>query len=356
VNTIRVETERPYPVHVGPGILTRVRDGLDSAWAVVTDRTVAGLWLDRLPAGEAPSLAVAPGEASKSFAVLEEVLEFLAEAGLDRRSTLVALGGGVVGDLAGLAASLYMRGIDVVQCPTTLLAMVDASIGGKTAVNLGRGKNLAGTVHQPRAVFADTETLATLPEEELRSGLGEAVKSALIGDPDLLDVLEARADDVLGRVPERLSEVVLRCATVKARIVAADELEHGARAALNLGHTFAHAIERVAGYGRVPHGVAVAAGLGLALRASERSGRLPGQDLSRRVASVLGALGLPRDLDDLRHATGLDLAPGPLRRAMAVDKKGRVGEPRFVLVRGPASIEAGVALDERLVEELLAPA
>jgi 3-dehydroquinate synthase len=359
VTTIQVETSRPYPVHVGPGVLAGV--GADAmrageSLAILTDETVAELHLERLASLDAPSLAVLPGESSKTLAVLEGVLEFLAEAGIDRGSTLVALGGGVVGDLAGLAASLYMRGIDVVQCPTTLLAMVDAAIGGKTAVNLPQAKNLAGTVHQPRAVFADTETLATLPDAELTSGLGEVVKSALIGDPDLLELLAERAADILARDPGVLGEVVERCVAVKARVVAGDEHERGERQVLNLGHTFAHAIERVAGYGVVPHGVAVGAGLGLALRASERAGRLADAHLAARVAEVLAALGLPRDLDDLRATYGLELEAGALRRAMELDKKGRHGEPRFVLVCGPASLEAGVRLDGAVLDALLAPA
>jgi 3-dehydroquinate synthase len=298
---------------------------------------------------------VTPGETAKDFATLERVLDELAGAGLDRRTTLYALGGGVVGDLGGLAASLFMRGIEVVQCPTTLLAMVDSAIGGKTAVNLQSGKNLAGTFHPPLAVHADVETLATLPAEELASGLGEVVKSALIGDPGLLGLLEAEAARIRAGDADLLTEIVVRCVRVKAAVVAEDERESDRRRVLNLGHTFAHAIEQVAGYGVVPHGIAVGVGLVLALEASREIELLEEPGLVGQVRGVLGSLGLRADLDALRERTGMALDAPALMRAMRLDKKARNGTPRFVLVRRAGHAEVDAPLEADRVEALLAP-
>lgn len=354
---IPVATRRPYEVVVGPGALAELAQALPSGvpCAVLSDRTVARLHGTRLGSYTAlPRLDVPPGEGSKSFATLEGVLDFLVASGLERRSTLVTLGGGVVGDLGGLAAALFMRGIACVHCPTTLLAQVDSSVGGKTAVNLRSGKNLAGSLHQPARVLADTETLATLPDEELRSGLGEVVKSALIGDPDLLDLLEREAMPLLARDPGLLGEVVTRCVRVKAAIVGRDEDERGERKHLNLGHTFAHGIEGAAGYGRIPHGIAVAVGLGLALRASEHSGLLEDRGLPARLEALLVRLGLPADLATLRARHGVRLAPEELLTAMRHDKKGPAGQPAFVLVRGAGRLEHDRALEERVLTGLLA--
>jgi len=343
--------ERAYDVHVGPGVAARVAEALGSeragCCAVVTDDRVGPLHLDRLRGLEAaPRHVVAAGEGAKTFAVLEELLEALASAGLDRRSTLVAFGGGTVGDLTGLAASLYMRGIEVVQCPTTLLAQVDASVGGKTAVNLAAGKNLAGTFHQPRAVFADTELLATLERHELASGLGEVVKTALIGGQALLGTVERAAEALVARDAGALAEVVEGCVRVKASVVASDERERGGREVLNLGHTFAHAVERVAGYGAIPHGVAVACGLVLALETARASGLLEDGDLVARTAALLRQLGLPVDLDELRSTYATALEPRELVEAMRTDKKGRAGVARLVLPRAAGAIAHGVEVPE----------
>ena len=277
----------------------------------------------------------------------------LVGAGLDRRSTLVAFGGGVVGDLGGLAAALFMRGIPYVQCPTTLLAQVDSSVGGKTAVNLAAGKNLAGAFHQPSRVLADTELLATLPDEELRSGLGEAVKSALIGDGELLALLEREATAILARDAELLGQVVARCVRVKAAIVARDEEERGERKLLNLGHTFAHAIEQAAGFGRIPHGVAVGVGLVLALRASERAGVLEERDLTARVTELLTALSMPHDLAGLRARHGVRLTTDELLAGMRHDKKGRAGHPALVLPRKLEKAEIDQRVETALLTSLL---
>lgn len=353
MRTVEVATARPYAVRIGRGALGHVRDGLRARAVLVSDANVAPLHAAALGMG-APLHLLPAGEDGKTFAAVEALLDALAAAGCDRRTTVVALGGGAVGDAAGLAASLWMRGVDVVQCPTTLLAMVDSSVGGKTAVNLRAGKNLAGTVHQPAAVHADLDTLATLPREELRSGLGEVVKSALLGEPGLLELLEREAPRAAAGDPELLGEVVERCVRVKAAVVARDEREEDLRRALNLGHTFGHAIEREAGYGRVPHGVAVAAGLGLALAASARLGLLADAGLAGRVRDLSARLGLPEDLRALRRSTGLPLAPDRLIDAMALDKKGRGGAPRFVLPRALGDVALDAEVPAELLRELLA--
>lgn len=349
---VAVETARPYEVRIGPGVLAAVAEAVpaENPRAILTDANVAPLHAQRLgPLSDAPLCVMQPGEAAKTLAGLEQVLEYLADAGLDRSATLIALGGGVIGDLGGLSASLFMRGIDVVQCPTTLLAQVDASVGGKTAINLETGKNLAGTFHQPRAVFADTETLSTLPEEELRSGLGEVLKTALVGDEELLSLLEERGRDLLARDPELLAEVVERCVRVKAGIVARDERDAGARRALNLGHTFAHAIEHAAGYGAVPHGVAVGVGLVLALEAGKSAGLVEDAALADRTARILGELGLCASLDEVRKRYARSLPVERLLEGLRHDKKGRAGEPALVLLRRPGE----VVLDARVEQEQL---
>jgi 3-dehydroquinate synthase len=346
--TIQVDVTPSYAVHVGRGCLAAVRGVVSerSPSAVLTDGRVAGLHAERLAGfGDAPWIQVPRGEEAKRFEVLERVLGEMADAGLDRSSVLVTLGGGAVCDLGGLAASLYARGIDVVHCPTTLLAQVDAAVGGKTAVNLGAGKNLAGTFHQPRAVFADTGTLTTLDTDELRAGFGEVVKSALLGAEGLPAQLEGSAFD--------LETVVAACVRLKAQVVAVDEREAGARKQLNLGHTFAHAIEHVAGYGSIPHGVAVAVGLVLALEASRRTRLLEDPRLPERTAAWLRALELPTSLADLRRTAESELPPDALTHAMRGDKKGRRSEPRFVLPRALGVVELDVPLEPALVTEIL---
>jgi len=356
VNRVSIDTATPYEVVVGPGALAELPALLGAArCAVLSDRRVAELHGERLgPLAAGPLLAVEPGEASKSFAVLERVLDFLIAADLDRSSVVVAFGGGVVGDLGGLAASLFMRGIDVVQCPTTLLAQCDAAVGGKTAVNLAGGKNLAGTFHQPRVVLADTDPLATLDAAELRSGLGEVVKTALVGDPELLDLLEQEAERLLGRDADLLAEVVTRCVRVKGAVVAADEREGGERKQLNLGHTFGHAIERVAGFGTIPHGEAVATGLVLAARVAAADGVLADRDLPERLERVLAGLGLAPGLPELRARHGIPLDADELLAAMRHDKKGTAARPLLVLPTAPGRLVVDRGLAEATLRAALA--
>ena len=295
--------------------------------AVLTDSNVHGALRPRFDAmfSGAPTLAVAPGEGTKSLTGFGRVLDFLAEAKLDRGGVLFAVGGGVIGDLGGFAAAAWLRGIEYYQVPTTLLAMVDSSVGGKTGINVAAGKNLVGAFHQPRGVFISTGLLATLPSREFAAGMAEVIKYGLLGDAELFASLErsplqpARAEVAL---------VVRRCCELKAEIVQADEREtapSGGRALLNLGHTFGHAIENVAGYGEYLHGEAVAIGLCAAARLSQKLGYV-GADVVGRVESVVRAHQLPT-----RLTSPLPLAA--LRDAMGRDKKVRASGLRFVVLK-----------------------
>jgi 3-dehydroquinate synthase len=352
---VHVATDPPCDVRIGRGVLAGIEaeTARFARRAILTDENVGPLHAARLAGLCAPLLAVAAGERSKRFATLERVLDFLAASGLDRGSCLVALGGGVVGDLGGLAASLYMRGIACVQAPTTLLAQVDASVGGKTAVDLDAGKNLAGTFHQPVAVFADTDTLATLPDVEVRSGLGEVVKCALIEGEEALASLERDVPAIRAREPGVFDAIVERCVRLKAEIVRRDPREAGERKVLNLGHTFAHALERAAGYGTIPHGVAVAVGITLALRLARATGRLEDLELSGRVERLLVALGLPSDLVALRRTQPELPGAKAIALAMRNDKKGAAGIPRFVLPRRAGSVDRDVEVEVASLESVL---
>lgn len=356
IRSIQVDVVPAYTVHVGVGAIDLAAADLskERGSVLLSDARVHALHARSLDlSGRVPVWLAPQGENAKEFEQLALALEFLAECGLDRRACVWTLGGGALGDLGGLAAALYMRGIAVVHCPTTLLAQVDASVGGKTAVNLRAGKNLAGVFHQPRAVFADTRLLASLDEAEYQSGLGEMVKTVLIAGEELLALVERERDRLVARDQGLLAEVVAACVRTKARIVAADPREIGERKLLNLGHSFAHAIEHVAGYGRVPHGVAVAVGLGLALRASRELGLLEDRSLEARVSTLLGRLGLPAQLSALRRSVGLAIPARDLVLAMRLDKKNRAGEMHLVLPRAAGRFELAVPADGALVESWL---
>ena len=351
--TIRVETQPAYEVQVGAGLLLGVNQAVASysAAAVLTDQAVGELYLDLLgPLAQGPVVRVEPGERSKSFACLETVLDELARADLDRNACLVAFGGGVIGDLGGLAASLYKRGIDFIQVPTTQLSQVDASVGGKTAVDLPSGKNLAGTFNQPRVVFADVTLLDTLTEDEYASGLGEVLKTAVISGRRDLTALETAAPAIRERDFETLVGVVERCVRTKARIVAEDPKEAGPRKQLNLGHTFAHAIEHLAGYGKVPHGIAVAAGIGAALEHAAQRDLLEDHALPRRVRALSRALGLPASIEELQERYELDLGEAALIESMRTDKKNRGGEIRLVLPRRAGHILVDIPFGGRSID------
>ena len=301
--TLRVELgERAYPIHIGDALLDQAalfapHVGGRRA-AIVTNMTVAPLYADRLDhtlqlAGAATQrIALPDGEAFKTWESLERIYAALLEARADRHTVLVALGGGVVGDIAGFAAATYQRGIAHLQVPTTLLAQVDSSVGGKTAINHPLGKNMIGAFHQPCAVVADTATLATLPPRELAAGLAEVVKYGAIHDAAFLDWIEQAAPRLLARDADALGHAIERSCAIKAQIVAADEREGGVRALLNFGHTFGHAIESAMGYGKWLHGEAVATGMVLAARMSARLGRITNAEADR-LANLLSRLGLP---------------------------------------------------------------
>ena len=345
LRAVTVETVPPYAVQVGPDALSDSARAFSGAGALIADERVFELYGDALGLNELPRHLLPEGEAAKTLHELERALDFLCDAQLDRSTTVVVLGGGAATDLGGLAAAMYLRGVSWVACPTTLLAMVDASVGGKTAVNLKSGKNLAGSFHQPSAVIADTSALLTLGSSEYVSGLGEVLKTALIEGEELLALLEGNTTAVTTRHAQVMADVICRCVATKARVVSSDPLEAGPRKALNLGHTFAHAIEQVAGPGAIPHGVAVAAGCGLAVRAAEAAGLLADPALPERVSALSVALGLPADLASLRSSSGFSLPAEELVEAMRHDKKALAGTPLFVLPRAAGDLVLDVELD-----------
>jgi 3-dehydroquinate synthase len=292
-------------------------------------------------------IAVAGGEAAKSLETVADVAARMLDGGIDRGGAVVALGGGAVGDLAGFVAAAYMRGIPCVQVPTTLLAMVDASVGGKSAVNLLRGdgtlaKNMLGAIVQPPLVVVDPECLATLPPRELRSGLAECIKHAIIADEAMLGWIAARADAIRAADPSTLLELVDRNVRIKAAVVAGDEREDGPRAALNLGHTFAHAIESSM-HAACTHGEAVAIGLVAASRLAAALGAPAAGALEERVRSTLGAVGLPTGLPAPRPAS-------VMRAAMASDKKRRGGALRLVVPFAAGDVRTGIAATDEAVD------
>ena len=340
----------PYEVVVGRGLLTqagtRIAPLARGRTVIISDETVAALHgpalTTSLEAAGVPSqmVTVPPGEGSKSFAELERVLNALLDIGLDRKDVVVALGGGVVGDLAGLTAALYMRGIDFVQVPTTLLAQVDSSVGGKTAIDTPQGKNLVGAFHQPRLVLADIDVLATLPPVQLRSGWAEVLKHGLICDAAFFDWLAGEGASGATGDAAALERAVIRSVEIKSAIVGEDERESGRRALLNLGHTFGHAVEAELGFeeAALAHGEAVALGCVLAFRYSQRLGLCPSADVAR-VEAVLAAAGLPTTL-----AQAGEFEAEALIGRMAGDKKAEAGRVTLVLARtiGDAFVEKTV--------------
>ena len=345
--------ERSYDILIGNGLLADAGRLMapvlrSSQVAVITDENVAGaghlatLEKALVAAGvDARTIILEPGEQTKDFAHLERVTNDLLARGIDRKTTLVALGGGVIGDLTGVCAALTLRGLDFVQVPTTLLAQVDSSVGGKTAINTAQGKNLVGAFYQPRLVLADTDVLDTLPPRELRAGYAEVVKYGVIVMPEFFDWLEGNGAALLAGDAAARRRAILTCCDAKARIVSADETEQGQRALLNLGHTFGHALEAETGYGGgLLHGEAVAIGMVMALTLSTRLGLCQGNDAGR-LRTHLDATGLPADLSGLN--TGGWTAKRLLAHMMK-DKKTEGGKLTFILARaiGDAFIERDV--------------
>lgn len=332
--TVQVDLqERSYPIYIGSGLLKQnsllAKHIVGSEVMVVTNETVAPLYLDTLLKSlkdyRCAKIILPDGEQHKTLAVLQQIFDDLLKVPFSRHCTVIALGGGVIGDMAGFAAACYQRGVAYIQVPTTLLAQVDSSVGGKTAVNHPLGKNMIGAFYQPRCVLADTDTLATLDQRQLRAGLAEVIKYGLIRDTEFLIWLEGYTGRLLAREPLALIHAIERSCRNKAEIVAADEQESGIRAILNLGHTFGHAIETGLGYGTWLHGEAVAAGMAMAADLSRRLGWLSAADVDR-VLSLLEQAGLPRhppqEIDKDRF---LEL--------MAVDKKVINGYLRLVLLK-----------------------
>lgn len=347
--------EQSYTVEVGAGIaLERIasRVGGASRVLVVSDRNVAPLHAARLvevlrAVGGAPVdlIELPAGEAHKTLSTVQGIWERASALGADRSSVVVGLGGGVVTDIAGFAAAGWMRGVRWIGIPTTLLSMVDASVGGKTAVDLGQAKNCVGAFWQPAHVYCDVAYAATEPERG-STALSEVVKTALIGDAPLLEYLERNGAAVRARDPRAIEEIVRRCVRVKARVVSEDAREQGFRAALNLGHTLGHALEAVAGFDRLTHGEAISLGLVAALQLGVRLGVTP-KELAERVTALLAALGLPTDLSREPLGQAAEL--------VGLDKKRRGSRVKFVLVRAPERIEfVPIELEEvkRLANEL----
>lgn len=326
--------ERRYTIDIGRGLLgdtARLRAAITARQVlVVSNEVVAPLYLNALHEAledrQFAAVTLRDGEPEKRLESMLPVFDEMLVNGFDRDCQVVALGGGVIGDLAGFVAATYQRGVDFIQVPTTLLAMVDSSVGGKTGVNHPRGKNMIGAFHQPRAVIADLDVLETLPDREFRAGMAEVVKYALLGDAEFLAWLEAHLEAVMARDPEALSFVVERACRNKAAIVAADERESGQRALLNLGHTFGHAIEAALGYGEWLHGEAIGAGMCMAAELSARAGWITAAD-QQRAEALIARVGLPT-----RPPTGIGAAR--FREFMARDKKNRGGALRLVLLRG----------------------
>ncbi|MCU0971239.1 MAG: 3-dehydroquinate synthase [Gammaproteobacteria bacterium] len=338
MRTISVDLgDRSYPIYIGASLIADAglyRRHIPSRQVmVVSNETVAPLYgeaVERALAGFQVRHVVLPdGEEYKTLDVLNRIFDALLTERFDRRCTLVALGGGVVGDMTGFAAACYQRGVGFVQVPTTLLAQVDSSVGGKTGVNHALGKNMIGAFHQPLCVIADTSTLATLPDRELSAGIAEVVKYGLIDDPAFFDWLEANVDRLTGRDPEALGYAIERSCRDKAAVVAADERESGRRALLNLGHTFGHAIETGVGYGQWLHGEAVGAGMCMAADLSRRLGWLTEAE-HRRIVALLERARLP-------IAPPPGIGPDRFLELMAVDKKVQDGRLRLVLLRGIGS-------------------
>jgi 3-dehydroquinate synthase len=336
--------DRSYPIYIGSGLLSD-QNLFTSAIrgnkvAIVTNETVGPLYLDKmkqlLSGFDVLEIVLPDGEQYKTLEYLNKIFDALLQAHCNRDVTLIALGGGVVGDMTGFAAATYQRGVDFIQVPTTLLAQVDSSVGGKTGVNHALGKNMIGAFYQPRAVFIDIDTLETLPDKELSAGLAEVIKYGLIVDADFFAWLEKHIDELVQRDKAALQHAILESCKTKADVVAKDEREAGVRALLNLGHTFGHAIEAGMGYGAWLHGEGVAAGMVMAADLSQRLGWISAADVDR-VRKILLRAGLPvSGPSELKVDSYLDL--------MAVDKKVEQGKMRFVLMKsiGDAIVTADV--------------
>ena len=353
MHTLTVELgDRAYPIVIGPELMTaeRIAPHIHGRQVlVVTNETVAPLYLSRVlkavSAFEVATVVLPDGEAHKHLETLDLIFSEALENRFSRNVTFIALGGGVVGDMAGFAAASYQRGVRFLQIPTTLLAQVDSSVGGKTGVNHRLGKNMIGAFHQPTAVFADTDMLKSLPPRELSAGLAEIIKYGLLGDHQFLQWIESNIEALRAQNSEALTEAIRQSCTMKAEIVRRDEREGGVRALLNLGHTFGHAIEAHLGYGDWLHGEAVGAGMVMAAEVSRQLGALDASDVAR-VASLCASAGLPT-----KPPAGM--TPSDFMTHMAVDKKNVDGQMRFILLRALGDAYVDDAVDPRSLSAAL---
>ena len=356
VETVHIHLgDRSYPILIGAGLLSDPSTWTDlpqgSSALIVTNTTVATLYAAAVQAALGPHfaqvhvLALPDGEAHKGWEALNQIFDVLLTQACDRRTVLVALGGGVVGDMTGFAAACYMRGVPFVQVPTTLLAQVDSSVGGKTAINHPLGKNMIGAFYQPVRVVCDLDTLQSLPARELSAGLAEVIKYGPIADMDFLDWIEAHLDALLARDPAALAWAVQRSCQIKADVVGQDEREGGLRAILNFGHTFGHAIEAGLGFGEWLHGEAVGCGMVMAAHLSERLG-LVDAAFVQRLTHVIDRAGLPT----VGPALGVDT----YMHHMRVDKKAQAGDIRCVLINGPGHAVVRGAPDALVADVLRA--
>ena len=353
---------RQYPIFVAEGLLAdtqKLRELLlariqGRQVAIITNKVVAPLYLDALLEAldglQVDVMQMDDGEAEKNLQVYQQTMDFLLAARHNRSTCLIALGGGVVGDLCGFVAATFQRGVDFVQIPTTLLAQVDSSVGGKTAVNHPQGKNMIGAFHQPLAVLADTATLGTLPSREYSAGLAEVVKYGVIEDAAFFEFLEQHSDDLLAKDGAVLSQVILRCCAIKAEVVSADERESGRRAILNYGHTFGHGIEKLCGYGQWLHGEAVAIGMVMAARLSVAVAGLD-ESVVMRLTALLRRLGLPTALDQASRKVATIEA---MMDVMGLDKKVVDGRLRFIVASQLGQVQVRDDIDAAVVRNVLA--
>ncbi|PPC97545.1 MAG: 3-dehydroquinate synthase [Methylotenera sp.] len=355
MQTLKVElANRSYPIHIGRGLVSNADLILPHLKrkhvAIVTNTTVAPLYLEQLSASlqaagvSVISIILPDGEAYKNSETLNLIYDALLQNRCERSTTLIALGGGVIGDLTGYAAATYLRGVPFIQIPTTLLSQVDSSVGGKTGINHPLGKNMIGAFYQPQLVLADIDTLQTLPSREFSAGMAEVIKYGLIRDPDFFDWLEMHIEQLMALDESSISEAIYRSCQNKADVVARDEHETGERALLNLGHTFGHAIENAMGYGVWLHGEAVAAGTMMAADLSERMGWLKPEDV-KRIYVLLTAANLPLEAPKLGVEKYLDL--------MQLDKKVADGKIRLVLQQGIGKSVITSDYDEKKLKETL---
>jgi 3-dehydroquinate synthase len=356
MNTLQLDLgERSYPIHIGSGLLDQAdlykKHIKGTFTAVVTNETVAPLYADRVVKtlegiDQKVKLIVLPdGEAFKTWEVLQKIFDGLLENSADRKTTLVALGGGVIGDMTGFAAACYMRGVKFIQVPTTLLSQVDSSVGGKTGINHPLGKNMVGAFHQPQAVIADLDTLKTLPPEELAAGLAEVIKHGAIADSEFLSWIEKNQVALNNCDPAAMEYAVRRSCEIKSQVVAQDEKEGGIRAILNFGHTFGHAIEAGMGYGAWLHGQAVGCGMIMAADLSVRVGLLSEVEASR-LKKIIEALHLPTQPPKLGVERFMEL--------MSVDKKAEGGEVRYILLNGLGQAKIQTVDDDLVIQTLIA--